>query len=109
MSDGHQWCYQGDLLLEEVSKHRQEWCAKCGTTRVNFHRGWAIQVPDNAKANPCEGKDTFLSSPPERTYTTRAGKVVLGRGLKDLMEKNPLSKGGRGMAALFSPPTKKTR
>lgn len=87
MAEGHQWCYQGDMLVDEVSPHRQEWCAKCGTVRVQFSLGWFYQISDLARANPCKGEDTFLSKVPERSMTRVSSSNRLGRGLKELMDK----------------------
>ena len=77
-----------EMLIDGISSHRQQWCVRCGTTRVYFEMGWAYQIPDLARAHPCcdeKGKHTFLSTPPERSYPTQASKKVLGRGLKELM------------------------
>jgi hypothetical protein len=85
------WCYQGDMLVGEVSPHRQEWCVQCGTVRVLFAQlGWSYQVSDLARKHPCTGKGAFLSEVPTRALPPLRTKR-LGRGLKDLIAQNPIA------------------
>lgn len=89
----HQWCYHGELLVEEVSRHRQEWCVGCGTVRVLFQMGWAYQYTDDFRAKLEAGaiieRDRYIGKLPDRIYYKKKGNIFpnrLGRGLKELLE-----------------------
>jgi predicted Fe-S protein YdhL (DUF1289 family) len=83
----HDWCYLGELLVNEVSRHRLEFCTGCGTARVKFDKWWYM-YPELAREllEKCEKvRDRYVGDPPDNlSRSLRAPKKRLGRGLLDI-------------------------
>ena len=89
----HGWVYVGDILLEETSTHRAEFCLGCGTFRVNFVLGWSYLVPDCSKEllrDVDKIDHTYLG--PADSLGPRPSRAGLGRGLKDIFASQPISR-----------------
>lgn len=87
MTHTHRWLYEYDAAINiggHYSYHRAEWCAECGTLRVNFSLGWAYHYPTGVKEmleKMDSVKEEFVTPqhvPPQR------GPQRLGRGLAEL-------------------------
>ena len=96
----HSWCYLGELLVSEVSRHRQEFCTGCGTVRVKFDKWWYM-YPELAREllEKCEKVgDTYVwPAPDDLSRALHAPKRRLGRGLLDIQR----TQGALGSASIL--------
>ena len=102
----HKWCYPCEASIEG-STFRMEWCLLCGTIRINFQMGWSYMRPDGFREKVEAGavieKDTFVGKVPDRVYdklTSKPGRSVLGRGLKELLDREIKP---TALASIFGP------
>lgn len=83
----HSYVYLGNLQGELGGSYPIYHCSYCGTLMENFSRSVAILVPGLAKTQGVTVEDKFEFS--KRKTSGRPQKRVLGRGLVELMARQP--------------------